>query len=208
MRRGSREPPERALRAWREDGESRFKVAEIELPVIGDNRALEAAARARARGIEAEINYAYCLGTPSSTAWWQEWGGFDLELEIAYAAVLARKDVAGLLDAFDSANNPYQCETLDDYRDVLFVEYRDRLSPADLRRGLRAWLDQLPEPARHCFESDLAHWLDARRLDANGLDDRGLDARAAAKRPARPKPADAPAKPKPRHPAVRRRTAD
>ena len=93
---GSREPIERALRAWREDGESRFKVAEIELPITGDNRALEAAARARARGIEAEIAYAYCLGSPVSTAWWQVWGGFDLELEFAYAAVVARPDVGSL----------------------------------------------------------------------------------------------------------------
>jgi hypothetical protein len=194
---GSRDPMAGALRAWREDGESRFKVAEIELPITGDNRALEAAARARARRIEAEIAYAYCLGSPNSTAWWQVWGGFDLELEIAYAAVVARTDVGGLLDAFDPADNPYQCETIDDYRDVLFVEYRDRLSPADLRRGLAAWHDQLPDPARRCFERDLRHWLD----------DRGLDDKPAAKRPARPKPAGAPAKAKPRRPARRRRTA-
>ena len=95
---GSREPVKSALRAWREDGESRFKVAEIELAVTEDNRALEAAVRLRARGIEAEINYAYCLGTPVSSAWWQIWGGFDLELEIAYAAVLARQDVGGLIE--------------------------------------------------------------------------------------------------------------
>ncbi len=192
MSAGSRDPMARALRAWREHGESRFKVAEIELPITGDNRALEAATRARARRIEAEIAYAYCLGAPKSTAWWQVWGGFDLELEIAYAAVLARIDVGGLLDAFDPADNPYQCETIEDYRDVLFVAYRDRLSPADLRRGLAAWLDQLPEPARRCFERDLRHWLDGG---------------TAAKRPARPKPAGAPAKPKPRRPASRRRTA-
>lgn len=190
---GSREPVKSALRAWREDGESCFKVAEIELAVTGDNRALEAAARLRARGIEAEISYAYCLGTPVSSAWWQIWGGFDLELEIAYAAVLARQDVGGLLEAFDPADNAFQCDTLDEYRDVLFIEYRNRLSPADLRRGLQAWLDQLPESARRCFEGDLRRWRDDR---------------PRPKRPARPKSSGTsakPAKPKPRHTPRRRR---
>ena len=189
----SRAPAENALRAWREDGESRFKVAEIELPITDDNRALEVAVRARARRIEAEISYAYCLGAPVSSAWWQVWGGFDLELEIAYAAVLARTDVGGLLDAFDPADNAYQCDTLDDYRDVLFIEYRNRLSPADLRRGLRAWLDQLSEPARRCFTGDLRRWRDDR---------------AAAKQPARPKPPGAAAKPTRKRPARRRRLDD
>ncbi len=150
---------ERALRLWRDGDRTEFKVAEITLSVTGDNPALEAAARSRARAIEAQVTYAYCLGAPASSAWWREWGGYDLELEIPYAAVLARADVERLLRAFDPADNPYRSATLDEFRDVLFVEYRDRLGAADLRRGFRAWLDGLPVPARRCFERDVASWL-------------------------------------------------
>ena len=150
---------ERALHLWRDGPRTEFKVAEITLPVTGDNTELEAAARARAGAIEAQVTYAYCLDTPASSAWWREWGGFDLELEIPYAAVLARADVQSLLRAFDPADNPYRSATLDEFRDVLFVEYRDRLGAADLRRGFRAWLEALPAPARRCFERDVASWI-------------------------------------------------
>lgn len=148
-----------ALHVWREDGATLFKLAEIEIPVTDDNRKLEAAARRRARGIEAEVAYAYCLASPVSTAWWEVWGGFDLEPEIVYAAVMARQDVRTLLDAFNPNDNPYGDRNLDEYRDRLAAEYGDRLTVADVKRGYAAWLGGLPAEARQYLIRDLRNWL-------------------------------------------------
>ncbi len=150
-----------ALHIWREDGATLFKLAEIEIPVTDDNRKLEAAARRRALGIEAEVAYAYCLASPVSTAWWEAWGGFDLEPEITLAAVMARRDVRERLDAFDPADNAEGLRSLDDYRDWLAAEYADRLSVADVKRGYAAWLADLPAEAQKFLIHDLRVWLAA-----------------------------------------------
>lgn len=151
--------PRQALKVWREDGETLFKVAEITLPITDDNTALEAAARKRARGIEAQITYAYCLDEPVNSAWWQDWGGYDLESEIAYASVLARKDVKERLKAFDPKDKKHGGASIDEYRDMLFVEYAGKLSTGDIERGFRAWVGDMPADARACFKKDLAAWL-------------------------------------------------
>ncbi len=159
LKKSPQDVPRQALKVWREDGQTLFKVAEIALPVTGDNTALEAAARKRARNIEAQITYAYCLDEPASSAWWQDWGGYDLEPEIAYASVLARKDVAERLQAFDPADKKHGCANIDEYRDLLFVEYANKLSTADVERGFKAWVAEMPADARDCFRKDLAIWL-------------------------------------------------
>ena len=151
--------PQVALRTWAEDGIVLFKVAEISLPPTSDNRALEQSARDRAARISAQVTYAYCLEPAGCTAWWQEWGGFDLELEISYAAVMARTDVRGRLRAFDPATDKTGSATAEEFADMAFVEFRDRLSEKDLERGFDAWQAALAPDAKALFDRDLKAWL-------------------------------------------------
>ena len=151
--------PQGVLRTWPEDGIVLFKVAEITLPPTTDNRALERSARDRAARVGAQVTYAYCLDPAGCTAWWREWGGFDLELEISYAAVMARTDVQGRLRAFDPATDKTGSATAEEFADVAFVEFRDRLSEKDLQRGFAAWHAALAPDAKALLERDLKAWL-------------------------------------------------
>jgi hypothetical protein len=159
--------PQEGFRTWTEDGVVLFKVAEILLPPTTDNRALERSARQRAQPISAQVSYAYCLDPAGCTTWWQEWGGFDLELEIAYVAVMERTDVKGRLRAFDPATDKTGSATAEEFADVLFVEFRDRLTEKDLQRGFESWHAELVPEAKGLFERDLKAWLNPSKLAAN-----------------------------------------
>jgi len=165
-RRAGSSPSQAGLRTWTEDGIALIKVAEIDLPATTDNRALEQSARQRARPIEAQVSYAYCLEPAGCSAWWQEWGGFDLDLEIAYAAVMARTDVKGRLRAFDPATDKTGSANAAEFADVLFVEFRERLTEKDLQRGFEVWQANLEPEAKTLLERDLKAWLNPAKSKA------------------------------------------
>ncbi|SLN32471.1 hypothetical protein [Oceanibacterium hippocampi] len=170
VRDGGRFDPDRAIRTWEQDGIAYFKVAEVSLPVTSSAAALERAARAAGRDVEAEAYYAWDLGAESSTAWWFGWGGFDLEEEIVAHAVRGLKPVREKLAAFDPKDNDVGCDSVEEYLDLLVAAHDTELSAADLKRGFRDWVNALSPEIRHILERDLASWY---RRAANTAPDRG-----------------------------------
>ncbi|GJL88757.1 MAG: hypothetical protein DHS20C03_24660 [Minwuia thermotolerans] len=151
--------PAEALKVWVERGLTQFKVAEVGLTETRDNARLEQEARARARGVQGQIVYNYLLNRKGSTAWWQEWGGFDLESEILTEAVLSIPSVKARIAAFDPKDNEWGLDTVEDYRDVLLQAHHGDVEEDDLRRGLRRWLGHLSPDARRLFARDIKSWL-------------------------------------------------
>lgn len=151
--------PAEALKVWVERGLTQFKVAEIALAETRDNARLEQEARARAKGIQGQIVYNYLLSGKGSSAWWQEWGGYDLDSEILTQAVLSIPAIKARIDSFDPKDNEWGLDTVEDYRDVLLQAHHGDVSEDDLRRGLRRWLGQLSPEARRLFARDIKSWL-------------------------------------------------
>ncbi|WP_416899657.1 MAG: hypothetical protein ACMVY4_08110 [Minwuia sp.] len=154
--------PATALTIWTAKGVTQFKLGVIRLDETGSNAALELAARARARPIEAEVVYAYLLERPKSSAWWREWGGYDLEQELLYEAVMARPAVKALLASFDPKDNEWGVTDRDDYADLLVHAHHAEIDADDIRRGFRNWLSKLAPDARRLFANDLRKWMDGR----------------------------------------------
>ncbi len=72
---------------------------------------------------------------------------------------MARTDVRGRLRAFDPATDKTGSATAEEFADVAFVEFRDRLSEIDLERGFEAWQAALAPDAKALFDRDLKAWL-------------------------------------------------
>lgn len=151
--------PAEAIKVWEDRGLVQFKVAEVPLEETGDNARLEQEARDRARSIQGQIVYNYLLNRKGSTAWWQEWGGFDLESEILREAVLTIPAIKARIDAFDRKDNEWGLDTVDDYRDILLQAHHTEVSEDDIRRGLMRWLSRLSPDARRLFARDIKVWL-------------------------------------------------
>ena len=121
--------------AWNEGEVGYFKVAPIRLSVTGNAAALESAAKEVAKEIEAEVAYAWDLGKTKSDAWWQEWGGFMLEEEIPYYAAISLPEAAEKLKNFDPKNNEFECDSIEEFKELLFNAFDEDLKATELKRG-------------------------------------------------------------------------
>ncbi|MFT6559366.1 MULTISPECIES: hypothetical protein [Sneathiella] len=144
--------------AWNDGQTGYFKVAPIKLSVTGDAKQLELAAKETAKEIEAEVTYAWDLGTPKSEAWWLEWGGYSLEEEIPYFAATSSPEALEKIDAFDPDDNEFECDTLDEFKEILFGAYDEDLTAKDLQRGFQLWLETLSDDVIEALEKDLISW--------------------------------------------------
>jgi len=151
--------PAEAISIWKEGDVTQFKIAEIVLDENRSNTKLEELARAKARPVEAQISYAYRLDARRSTAWWQEWAGYDLEADILRASVLARPAVAQRLKTFDPKDNEWGVDNRDDFADILIHAHHAEIDAEDVRKGFRHWLSILSPQARRLFASDVRKWL-------------------------------------------------
>jgi len=151
--------PAEALSIWQEKDLWQFKLAETVIAENRTNAALEKATRRRAEPVEAALVYAYLLDPKRSTAWWREWGGYDLEQDLLRAAVLARPSVKKLLDSFDPKDNEWRVDNREDYADLLVHAHHTEIDAQDIRKGFRNWLAHLPPDARRLFASDLGKWM-------------------------------------------------
>ncbi|WP_025898079.1 hypothetical protein [Sneathiella glossodoripedis] len=149
---------EKFITAWDEGEVGYFKVAPIRLSVTSNARDLEAAARDAAKEIEAEVSYAWDLGETDSEAWWLEWGGFMLEEEIPYYAANSLPEALEKLKNFDPKNNEFECESIEEFKELLFSAFDEDLKAEDLKRGFRLWLESLSKDALKVLEADLQSW--------------------------------------------------
>lgn len=154
------------LTIWRDRDLMQFKVAEIEVQEWRSNQKVEAAARAHAAEIKAEISYAYSMARPVSTSWWQIWGGYNLDEEILRAAVCSRPDVAEQVRKFDPKDNDYGVETVEDFQDIMVHVHHESLVEEDFRRGFNTWFRSIPPAARMMFAQDFDSWRRPRTPDA------------------------------------------
>lgn len=143
---------------WNADGMGYFKVGKISLNVTTNADDLEQAARACAGEIEAQAMYAWDLGSSKSDAWWLGWGGYDMEEEIPYYAVISRKDIEEKCAAFDPKNNDFDCKNLEEFREMMVNAHDEELTADDLKRGFVRWAESLPEDAQKTLLSDLRSW--------------------------------------------------
>ena len=151
--------PAEALNIWVDRGLTQFKVAEVELTETRDNARVEQEARTRARSVQGQVVYNYLLNRKGSSAWWQEWGGYDLDSSILTEAVLSIPAIKARIDAFDPKDNEWGLDNVQDYRDILLQAHHGEVSEDDLRRGLRRWLGNLSPDARRLFARDIKSWL-------------------------------------------------
>lgn len=146
------------ITAWDADGTGYFKVGRVELNETQDARKLEAEAKKAARDIEAEVMYAWDLGTPKSNAWWLGWGGYDLEEDIPFFAAMTKPEVREKIQNFDPKDNEFECDTLDEYKEMLFNAYDEELTAAELIHGFEDWFNTLDQDAQTTLLQDLESW--------------------------------------------------
>jgi len=149
---------EQYFTAWDEGDVGYFKVAPIKLSVTTNPAELELAAKDAAKEIEAEVSYAWDLGKQKSDAWWLQWGGFSLETEIPFYAATSLPEAVEKLKEFDPENNDFECDSVDDFKDMLFSAYDEDLRAEDLRRGFRLWLKSLDKSTLEVLAKDLESW--------------------------------------------------
>ena len=154
---------EQYFTAWDEGDTGYFKVAPIKLKVTSSAQDLEAAAKETAKEIEAEVSYAWDLGKSDSTAWWLEWGGFALEEEIPFYAAVSLPEAEDKIKDFDPKNNDYECDTVEEFKEMLFSAYDEDLVAADLKRGFKLWLKSLDKKVLEALGNDLASWTSRAR---------------------------------------------
>ncbi len=130
-----------------------FRFAEADLGSFDDNRLLEQAALERAAPLQGHVVLSYCLDEEHSTAWWQSWGGYEIEDEIFVYALLGLEP--GSAAAFPSLNEEEQHSLIE----RLAGEHGNNLSTADIQKGCRLWIDSLDREARDCLHADLRLWL-------------------------------------------------
>jgi hypothetical protein len=146
------------FKSWNESELGFFKVAPVTLSVTKDAEELERVAKETANEIEAEVLYAWDLGTTESEAWWIEWGGFSLEEEVPYYAAISLPEAMEKIAAFNPKDNEYECDNEDEFKALLFNAYDEDLTAKDLKRGFKLWLEHLDEDALVTLNSDFKSW--------------------------------------------------
>ena len=146
------------FQSWNEGEVGYFKVAPVKLSVTTNAVDLEQAARETAKEIDAEVSYAWDLGEKQSEAWWLEWGGYNLEEEIPFFAAISLPEAQEKIREFDPKDNDFECDTLDEFKFLLFNAFDEDLKADDLKRGFRLWLENLDKPAIKALKKDLESW--------------------------------------------------
>lgn len=146
------------ITAWDADGTGYFKVGRVQLNETKDARKLEAEAKKAAKDIEAEVMYAWDLGSPKSDAWWLGWGGYDLEEDIPFFAAMTKPEVREKIKDFDPKVNEFECDSLDEYKEMLFNAYDEELTATELVRGFEDWFNSLDNNAQKTLLKDLESW--------------------------------------------------
>ena len=146
--------------AWNKDETGFFKVGQIFLSEPEDAKKLELAAKHCARDIEAEVMYAWYLDEGRSDAWWLGWGGYDLEEEIPMLAAISRPEAQEKIREFDPEDNEFECDSVEEYKEMLFNAYDEGLTAKDLEAGFYLWLDELGSEARKTLLRDLTSWTE------------------------------------------------
>jgi len=154
---------EQYFTSWNEGETGYFKVGPITLKVTSDATELEKIAKETAKEIEAAVSYAWDLGQKNSSAWWLEWGGFALEEEIPYYAATSFPEAEEKLKDFDPKNNDFECDTVEEFKEMLFSAYDEDLRAEDLKRGFKLWLKSLDKPILEALEKDLLSWTSRAR---------------------------------------------
>ena len=149
--------------SWDEGSTGYFKVGPIKLSVTEDAVKLEQLAKQAAKNIEAEVTYAWDLASPKSDAWWLEWGGYSLEEEIPFHAAISTSEALQKLSEFDPKDNDFECETEEEFKELLFGAYDEELTAKDLQRGFHLWLESLDKEALELLEKDLKSWTKGAR---------------------------------------------
>jgi len=144
--------------AWDENDIGYFKIAPIKLSITSNAADLEAAAKETAKEIEAEVSYAWDLGESNSEAWWLEWGGYQLEEEIPYYAAITMPEAEEKLKNFDPKDNEFECDSIEEFKELLFNAYDEDLKAVDLKRGFKIWLKSLEPSALEMLAKDLKSW--------------------------------------------------
>ncbi|WP_169567678.1 hypothetical protein [Sneathiella limimaris] len=146
------------FKSWDEGEIGYFKIAPIKLSVTTNAKDLEQAAREAAKEIEAEVSYAWDLGETESEAWWLEWGGFHLEEEIPYYAAITLPEAKKQIQEFDPNDNEFECDSIDEFKEILFSAYDEELTAKDLDRGFAEWLGTLKPDVLKVLTHDLKSW--------------------------------------------------
>lgn len=146
------------ITAWDEGSVGYFKIGRILLAETTNAKKLEAAAKKAARDIEAEVMYAWDLGKKESDAWWLGWGGYDLEEDIPYFAAMSKPEVQEKIHSFDPKDNEFECDSVEEYKEMLFNAYDEDLTAEDLKRGFAAWVASLGADAQKTLLNDLTSW--------------------------------------------------
>lgn len=146
------------ITAWDADGTGYFKIGRVQLNETKDAKKLEAEAKRAARDIEAEVMYAWELGSPKSNAWWLGWGGYDLEEDIPFFAAMTKAEVQEKIKGFDPKDNEFECDSLDEYKEILFNAYDEELTADELTRGFEDWFKTLDDAAQKTLLKDLETW--------------------------------------------------
>ncbi len=154
---------EKYFSAWDEGNIGYFKIAPIKLSVTSNATDLEAAAKETAKEIEAEVSYAWDLGEGESDAWWLEWGGYLLEEEIPYFAAITMPEAEEKLKNFDPKDNEFECDSIDEFKELLFNAYDEDLKAVDLKRGFKIWLKSLEPNVLEILARDLKSWTSRAR---------------------------------------------
>jgi hypothetical protein len=147
------------ITTWDQDGTGYFKIGRIELSITSNAQDLEKTAKLCAKDIEAEVMYAWDLGAKKSDAWWLGWGGYDLEEDIPFHAAISMPEVEEKIKAFDPDDNEFECNSLDEYREMLFNAYDEDLTANDLKRGFSLWVTGLDNNAQKTLFQDLSSWV-------------------------------------------------
>lgn len=160
---GNTKKLEQYFTAWNEGDVGYFKVGPITLSETSNAKNLELAAKDTAKEIQAEVSYAWDLGKKNSQAWWLEWGGFNLEEEIPYYAAISLPEAEEKIKDFDPKNNEFECDSVEEFQELLFNAYDEDLKADDLKRGFRLWLQSLDKEALTALETDLTSWTSRAR---------------------------------------------
>jgi len=149
---------EEYITAWNEGDTGYFKVGPVKLSITDSVDELEKMAKEAANKIEAEVSYAWDLGKSNSDAWWLEWGGYSLEEEIPYYAAISLPEIAEKIETFDPKDNDFECDSVEEFQEMLFNAHDEELTAKDLKRGFQVWLKTLDKEAFATLKTDLASW--------------------------------------------------
>ena len=71
---------------------------------------------------------------------------------------MSKPEVQEKINAFDPQDNEFECDTLEEYKELLFNAYDEELTAAELLRGFQGWIRSLDKSAQQTLLKDLTSW--------------------------------------------------